>query len=163
MVGGVGKMESTGENAPESAFGAEVCPADFEVQQDRDLMSVDLTHAWPVKVGARSIQRTAMALRREAALRVVDAFDLEKPAPITFRFITPQQPQLIKPDAMTVAGARLGPVEMNWEGEMSCAVSTLSARFPTGDAPGKPLYSVILTTPRPVGRGFFTFYFALGQ
>ena len=157
LIGGAGQLNAPGESAPEAAFGADVCPADFQVQQDRELMSADLTHAWPIRVGARSIQRTAMVLRREEALRVVDAFDLEKPAPITFRFITPQQPR------RTQSGFRLGPVDLAWEGELNWEVAPLGARFPNGDAAGAPLYCVALTTQQPVSRGFFAFYFSAAR
>ena len=151
VIGIVEPLVMPGENAPESAFGGEVCPADFEAREDRELMSVDLTRAWPAGVGARSIQRTVMALRREEALRLVDAFDLERPVPITFRFITPQAPQAME------NGVRLGPVELTWEGALRCAVEPLNARFPTGEGPGEALHLVSLTTPDPVARGFFAF------
>ena len=85
LIGGFSQVSAPGESAPESAFGADVCPADFRLQQDREQMSVDLTCAWPERAAARSIQRTVMALRGEGALRLVDAFDLERSAPITFR------------------------------------------------------------------------------
>jgi len=155
LIGGVGQLTAPGEVAPEAAFGAEICPADFEVRPDRELMSVDLTHAWPPRVGARSIQRTAMALRGDGVLRLVDAFDLERPAGLAFRFITPQQPRLLQDgDARCV---RLGPVDLTWEGELSCEI----ARVPAVDDAGEPLYCVALTPPSPVSRGFFAFSFTL--
>lgn len=153
LIGGADQIADPGERAPEAAFGADPCPADFEVQPDRELMSVDLTNAWPARVGARSIQRTAMALRREGALRLVDAFDLETPAAVTFRFYTPQRPERL------MNGLRLGPVDMVWEGELACDVQPLDARFPEGDADGRPLYGITLAPAQPVGRGFFTFMF----
>ena len=157
LIGGVGQLNDPGEGAPESAFGADVCPADFEVQQDRELMSVDLTHAWPARVGVRSIQRTVMVLRREATLRVVDAIDLEKPTPITFRFVTPQTP--VKQEN----SVRLGPVDLTWDGDMACRIAPLSARFPSAGVLGEQLNCVSLTTPAPVGRGFFSFSFSMAQ
>lgn len=160
LIGGVAQLVVPGENAPESAFGADVCPADFETQPDRDLLSVDLTHAWPARLGARSIQRTAMVLRKDEALRLVDAFDLEKASVIAFRFITPQKPEVIKPDGATPAGVRLGPISMTWEGDMRCDIATLDERFPTGEADGVLLHCVSLTPAKPVQRGFFAFYFA---
>lgn len=160
LIDGVAQLVVPGDNAPESAFGADVCPADFETQPDRDLLSVELTHAWPARLGARSIQRTAMVLRKDEALRLVDAFDLEKASMIAFHFITPQKPEVIKPDGATPAGVRLGPIGLNWDGDMRCDVTTLDDRFPTGEADGAHLYCVRLTPSRPVQRGFFAFYFA---
>lgn len=159
LIDGVPQLASPGENAPESAFGAEVCPADFETRSDRDLLSVDLTHAWPARLGARSVQRTAMVLRGDEALRLVDAFDLEKASAVTFRFITPQKPDIIKPDGATPALVRLGPVALSWEGDMRCEAAPLDERFPTGEADGAALYCVSLTPKAPVGRGFFAFHF----
>jgi len=163
LIDGIPQLSSPGENAPEAAFGAEVCPADFETQPERDLMSVDLTHAWPARVGARSIQRTAMVLRRDEALRLVDAFDLEKASMVTFRFITPQKPETIKPDGSSPAGVRLGPVVLTWEGDMRCDIVALDERFAAEESEGATLFCVALTPPSPVGRGFFTFYFARSE
>jgi hypothetical protein len=111
---------------------------------------VDLTHAWPARVGARSIQRTAMVLRRDEALRLVDAFDLEKASMVTFRFITPQKPEMIKPDGSTPAGVRLGPVVLTWEGDMRCDIVALDERFALDEAEGATLHCVALTPTSPV-------------
>ena len=157
MIGIVEQLVAPGESAPEAAFGDQVCPADFQVRQDRELMSVELTRAWPQSVQARSIQRTVMVLRQEGLLRLVDAFDLDNPVPITFRFITPQSPQRL------TEGLRLGPVTLNWEGGLRCDIAPLGQRFPTGDASGDPLTQITLTTPEPVGRGFFSFIFSMNH
>ena len=155
VIGGHSQLDAPADRAPEAAFGGEVCPADFQTQPDRELMSVELTYAYPVQAAARAVQRTAMALRREGALRLVDAFDLEKPAPIAFQFITPVKPQRL------TGGVRLGSVDMTWDGALSCDIAPVGRSFP--DAGGSPLYRILLTTPQPVTRGFFTFYFAGGQ
>lgn len=159
LIEGFAQLMVPGENAPEAAFGADVCPADFETQQGRDLMSVDLTHAWSARLGARSIQRTAMVMREDKVLQLVDAFDLEKPAKVAFRFITPQRPEMLKPDGSAPAGVRLGPVLMRWEGELRCETAALDERFPAGEADGEVLHCITLTTSAPVARGFFPFYF----
>ena len=157
LIGRFAQLDAPQERAPEAAFGGDVCPADFEIQPDRELMSVDLTHAYPAQAGARTVQRTAMALRQEGALRLVDAFDLEAPAPITFRFFTPQKPERL------MQGLRLGPVDLAWEGELQCDIAPAGRGFPDDAADASPLYRVALTTPQPVPRGFFAFYFSMGQ
>lgn len=157
VIGGRAQLDAPGERAPEAAFGGDVCPADFQVQPDRELMSVDLTHAYPAGVAARAVQRTAMVLRRDEALRLVDAFDLEQPQPVAFTFYTPQAPQRL------TDGLRLGPVDMTWEGGLTCDIAPTGRRFPDGDAAGSALYRVTLTAPEPVARGFFTFYFSMGR
>ena len=158
LIGPFAQLDAPGEHTPEAAFGGDVCPADFEARPDGEQMSIDLTGAYPARAGARSIQRTAMVLRKEGSLRLVDAFDLESPSPIAFRFITPQ-----KPERLVDSGVRLGPVDLRWEGELSCDIVPLNAVFPAGDPAGNPLYRVTLTTPQPVGRGFFTFQIGAGQ
>ena len=154
LVGGVAQLAAPAESDPEAAFGAEVCPADFQVRQGSELLSVDLTRAWPAGAHARSIQRTAVVLRQEGLLRLVDAFDLEKPAVIAFRFITPQPPERVQ------EGLRLGPVDMAWEGELRLDTEPLGERFPADDASGDHLWQITLTTPQSVSRSFFTFSFA---
>lgn len=129
-----------------------LCPADFQVRQDRELMSVDLTHAYPVAADVRSYQRTAMILRDQEALRLVDAFDLTTSAAVAFRFVTPEKPEAL------MSGLRLGPVDMTWDGELRSTVQTLNVRFPE-DAAGQPLYLIELTSPQAVSRAFFTFNF----
>ena len=158
LIGPFAQLDAPGDNTPEAAFGGDVCPADFDARPDGEQMSVDLTGAYPARAGARSVQRTAMVLRKEGALRLVDAFDLETPKPVAFQFITPQ-----KPERLTDGGVRLGPVDLRWEGGLSCDIVVLNTAFPTGDPAGNPLYRVTLTTPEPVGRGFFTFQIGTGQ
>ena len=159
VIDGLTQLIAPGENAPEAAFGADVCPSDFETRPDRDMMSVDLTHAWPARLGARSIQRTVMALRKEGVLQLVDAFDMERPTHVAFRFVTPQRPEAITPDGINPEGMRLGPVALRWEGDMRCDIAPLNERLPTGDGECEALYGVTLTPDKPVGRGFFAFYF----
>ena len=157
LIGPFAQLDSPAEASPEAAFGGDVCPADFEIHQGGELMSVDLTHAYPARAGARSVQRTAMVRRGERVLRLVDAFDLEAPAPIAFRFFTPQKPQRL------MNGLRLGPVDLSWEGELSCDIAQMDAAFPVGDPAAGQLWRVTLTTPQPVARGFFTFNVAPAQ
>jgi len=160
VIDGLTQLIAPGENAPEAAFGADVCPSDFQTRPDRDLLSVDLTNAWPARLGARAIQRTAMALRQDKILQLVDAFDLEKPAKVSFRFITPQSPEMIRPDGTTAKAVRLGPVTLSWEGEMRCEIAVLDERFSIGEGSGELLRCVSLAPVDPVARGFFPFCFA---
>lgn len=155
VIGGAAQLASPGAAAPEAAFGAEICPADFEIQPDRELMSVDLTRAWPSAICARTVQRTVMVLRREGTVQMVDAIDLERPAPVAFQFVTPQRPQRL------TGGVRLGPVDMLWEEGLSCDIAPLGLRFPEGDPAGDILYRVTLTAPGDVSRAFFRFTFVL--
>lgn len=139
------------------AFDADACPADFAVQPDREMMSVDLTGAYPVEAAVRSCQRTAMVMRREEVLRVVDAFDLAEPATIEFRFITPLKPEYL------MNGLRLGAVDLSWEGALKADVCALNRTLDVGGEAGRPLYCVVMKTAAPVARAFFAFNFTPAQ
>ena len=136
------------------------CEADFDLRSDREAMSIELTNAYEAAAYLKNYQRTAMimradgAVRREGMLRLVEAMELTAPGRITFRFLTPEAPREID------GGLLLGPVELTWDAELTCAVERTGERFPGGDAAGAPLYRIALTTPQPVGRAFFTFNFA---
>ena len=157
VIGLFAQLDAPRTEAPEAAFGGDICPADFEVQPDREILSVDLTRAYPAKAGARSVQRTAMVLRSEASLRLVDAFDLEAPLPVTVRLFTPQKPERL------LSGVRLGPVDLSWEGDLGCDIAPTGTRFPEGDAAGEAVYRVTLTSRESLARGFITFNFTAGQ
>ena len=156
LIGPFAQLDAPHAAAPEAAFGGDVCPADFDVLPEGEQMSVDLTNAYPARAGARSVQRTAMVLRRENAVRLVDAFDLESPLPITFRFFTPIRPERLM-NAAGGGGLRLGPVDMTWEGDLGCDIAPAGAAFPTGE--GDTLWRVTLTTAAPLARGFCAFSF----
>ena len=136
------------------------CDADFEIRPDREAMSIELTHAYDPAAYLRSYQRTAMIMRadgivrKEGMLRLVEALDLTAPGRVTFQFLTPQTPEARD------GGLRLGPVELSWEGELDCAFSPADETFPAGDPDGASLYRVLLSTPQPVSRAFYTFNFA---
>lgn len=119
------------------------CIADFESREDREIMSVELTHAYPAECGLRSYQRTALVLRAEHAVRIVDAIDLAQPAPVTFRFVCAAKPTIVS------SAVRLGSVRMTWEGSFSINATPL----------GGNLTLIELTTTEPVRQAFFTFNF----
>ena len=117
---------------------------------------MDLTHAYPVSSLVNAFQRTAMVLRREGQLRLVDAVELAQPAGMAFHFITPERPR------ETPRGLRLGPVEMTWEDRFAVKAVALTARFPENAADGHPLYRIELSAA-PVARAYFGFTFTLVQ
>jgi len=119
------------------------CIADFEVREDREIMSVELTHAYPASCGLRSYQRTVLTLRAEHTVRIMDALDLAQPAPVTFRFVTASKPAVIS------SAVRFGPVRMTWEGPFTAAAVPLE-----GD-----LTCVELTASEPVKQAYFAFSF----
>ena len=127
------------------------CEADFDPREERESMSVDLTAAWPAGL-LRSCQRTAMIRRADAALRLVDAFDLQEPAHTVFGLGGGDEAE------GDDGGLRLGDIDFGWEGDLKLDVAPLSRRFPDA-AGGDPLHQITLTTPAPVTRAFYTFNF----
>lgn len=121
------------------------CEAELNLRDDRDTLSVELTHAWPAGL-CHSCQRTAIVQRRDQTLRLVDAFDLAEPAVITFQFHTPEVPEPLE------NGLRLGQVSFTWEDPLTLALEPL---------PGvEGVMRISLTTRSAVTRSFFTFNFA---
>lgn len=119
------------------------CIADFEDREDREILSVDLTHAYPASCGLRSYQRTALVLRSEHAVRIVDALDLTQPAPVTFRFVCAARATVVS------SCIRLGSVRMTWEGDLHATASSMDGG----------LTLIELAAREPVQRAFFTFNF----
>ena len=129
------------------------CEAEYDLRQDMDTLSVELTTAWPAGL-INAYQRTAMVRRQEGALQLVEALDLAEPAPVAFRFITPRRPEYL------MDGLRLGGVDMRWAGQLTVRSEPLNRHFPDGDAEGDALYRIELSTPGPVQRALYTFTFS---
>lgn len=129
------------------------CEADFEVRRDRELMSIDLTHAYTAASSIRSVQRTAMILRNEGTLRIVDAFDLSEPGLIAFRFITPEK-IISQPGFLQIGG-----LDFAWEGDLTPNISLL----PPNDDYSAGLSRLELITPSPITHAFFTFSAAIRE
>lgn len=119
------------------------CIADFEVREDREIMSVDLTNAYPAFCGIRSYQRTVLTLRAEHTVRIVDALDLDRPAPVVFRFVCAAKPTIV------TSAVRLGPVRMTWEGDFRTTAEPMEGG----------LFRIELAAIAPVQKAFFTFSF----
>jgi len=80
---------------------------------ERDVMSADLTPAYPRECGLAAYQRTLMTMRADQTVRLVDAFEFIHPVEeICFRFVTAQKPLSLR------SYVRLGPVSMSWDGDM---------------------------------------------
>ena len=107
------------------------CIADFESREDREIMSVELTNAYPAECGLRSYQRTALVLRAEHTVRIV------------FRFVCAAKPTVV------TSAIRLGSVRMTWEGSFRASASPLNGN----------LTLIELETTEPVHQAFFTFNF----
>ena len=95
--------------------------ADADFGSDRELMSADLTDAYPENSGMAAYQRTLMTMRSDNTIRLVDAFEfIRPPQSITFRFICLQKPLSLRENV------RIGPVSLSWDGNMMPEVQELS-------------------------------------
>ena len=104
-------------------------PTDADFGDDRDLMSVDLTDAYPETCPLAAYQRTLITMQADGTVRLVDAFEFTQSLrELDFRFITAQRPQPLED------GIRLGMVDMSWDGEMLPEYTELptSPAFPDG-------------------------------
>ena len=104
-------------------------PTDADFGADRDLMSADLTDAYPEICPLAAYQRTLITMQGDGTVRLVDAFEFAGAIrDIDFRFVTPQRPQPVE------GGVRLGPVDMSWDGGMIPEFTELPASpaFPNG-------------------------------
>lgn len=119
------------------------CIADFEDREDREIMSIDLTHAYPEECCLRSYQRTVLTLRSEHTVRVVDALQFDVSSAVTFSFVT-----AIRPTVLTTA-VRMGPVRLTWEGEFNVSVQLLD----------NGLTRLDLVSTQAVGQALFAFNF----
>ena len=87
--------------------------SDGDFGEDRDLMTIDLTDAYPEFSGLAAYQRTLMTMRADGSVRLVEAFEFLKPPQcISFRFTCIQKPLSLR------ECVRLGPVTMTWDGDM---------------------------------------------
>ena len=104
-------------------------PTDADFGKDRDLMSADLTDAYPEICPLAAYQRTLITMQADGTVRLVDAFEFSgQLRDLEFRFVTAQRPQPLQ------VGVRLGPVDMTWDGEMLPEFIELpdSPAFPDG-------------------------------
>ena len=117
--------------------------ADFEPREDREMMSVDLTRAYPAECGLRSYQRTALTLRGERTVRIVDALSLESPQTVAFSFVCAARPTVLS------AAVRMGGVRMTWEGDFLASAEPIDGG----------LHRLDFVAAQPVKQALFAFNF----
>ncbi len=75
-------------------------------QGERELMSMNLTCAYPTRIGLESYQRTLMLLRPEGEVRLVENITFREPQTAVFRFVCAEEPELTR-DTAREAGMRI--------------------------------------------------------
>lgn len=117
---------------------------------ERDVMSADLTPAYPEGCALAAYQRTLMTMRSDQSVRLVDAFEFIRPAQeISFRFVCAQKPLSLH------SCVRLGPVSLSWDGDMSPEIFEINDR---AAFPGK-CYLLQFTLKNPPARCICGFTF----
>lgn len=119
------------------------CIADFEDRADREIMSIELTHAYPKECGLRSYQRTVLTLRGEQTVRIMDALSFHQPQTVAFSFVTAARPAVLS------SAVRLGTVRLTWEGDFTVSAVPLEGGLTQLD----------FTTEQPVQQSIFAFNF----
>lgn len=119
------------------------CAADFEVGEERETLGIELTGAYPSACALRSYQRSALVLRGEQSLRLVDMLSFSDPSPVAFRFVAAVAPEIHAEEI------RLGPVRMLWEGDLICSVLPLK----------NGLFLLQFSAVQPVSQALFAFRF----
>ena len=99
---------------------------DADFNEERDILTADLSGIYPDNAMPAAYQRTLMTLRRDGTVRLVDAFEfIQPPQVLTFRFVTALRPEI------GADGVRLGTVLLSWDGDMAAEAAPLgSAAFP---------------------------------
>lgn len=122
---------------------------DWEFTDERAIMGVDVSRAYPPETGVRAHQRTLMLAREEYSAQLVDVFDFDAAKDVCFRFVTPMEPQRVE------SGAKLGPALFLWEGDPEVTVRALGSNpvFSQG------LWEIHLLYAQAAARSMYTFFF----
>lgn len=87
--------------------------SDVDFGEERDMMTIDLTDAYPEDSMITAYQRTLMTMRSDGTVRLVDAFEfLQAPQSVSFCFVCARKPLSLRENV------RLGPVSLSWDGDM---------------------------------------------
>jgi len=119
------------------------CIAEFEAREDREIMSVDLTSAYPAASRLHSYQRTLITLRGESTVRIVDALAFDEPSSVVFSFVTAANATILS------TAIRIGAVRMTWEGSFHIDAVPLE----------NGLTQLRFTATQPVQQEIFSFSF----
>ncbi len=105
---------------------------DGRFSDDFVCLSVNLAPAFPDNLGVQSWQRSVILSPSERQVRIIESFDLLRPAgSVSFHFMTPKRPERLGDRAL-----RLGDAVLRWEDDMDASYAA---------APGG--WRVILTIP----------------
>ena len=110
-IGGIGPVRGTG--------GARDLDARFS--DDFVCLSVNLAPAFPDNLGVQSWQRSVILSPSEQQVRIIESFDLLRPAgPVSFHFMTPKRPERLSDRAL-----RLGDAVLRWEDDMDATYAAV--------------------------------------
>ncbi len=118
-------------------------------------LSMDVAPTFPAEASISTWQRTVMITNSGDTVRLLDAFDFAGDRrPCALRFVTPVRPVV----AVGAPRVRLGPVYLQWDGEMEPSVAQVS---PEGE--GEPLWALLLRRGTPMAGGCWTCTFTRAE
>lgn len=110
-IGGIGPVRGTG--------GAR--DLDGRFSDSFVCLSVNLAPSFPENLGVQSWQRSIILSPSEKQVRIIESFDLLRPAgAVAFHFMTPKRPERLSDRAL-----RLGDAVLRWEDEMDAAFAAV--------------------------------------
>ena len=122
------------------------------LNEDYGLLTLDLSTAYPPGAAVYGWQRTAILIRDENSVQLIDAFDLTRRQSVRFCFITPFEP------IVTSKHVQLGSVRMRWDPDLTAGVEKIPVRDEAlKEIWGDTLFRLYFDTPSEVDSGKYTF------
>ncbi|MEG1192243.1 MAG: hypothetical protein RSG50_03360 [Clostridia bacterium] len=138
VVGGYGQTRGPGAQDDEATDGP-----------GYRMLSMNVAAAYPKRAGVLTWQRTLMFAAFEGGIRLIEAFDLDAPSEVSFRFIVLEKP------CVAAGQAQLGPVQMRYDAALTARVEAIEA----GGEWGQMVYQLSLSTKDKVPGGNYAFLF----
>jgi len=124
--------------------------------EDYALLTLDLSTAYPASAAVYGWQRTAILIREDNSVQLIDAFDLTRRQSVRFCFITPFRP------VITPRHVQLGSARLRWEPDLIPGVEEIPLQDESlQEIWGDTLYRLYFDTPAEVDGGKYTFTFNL--
>lgn len=126
------------------------------LDRDRAVVSMDLARAYDRESGASTLQRTLMLERNGNYVRLVEAFDLNRPENrVDFHFIFPDKPRLSGQSAL------IHGVSMSWEAGLSPQIDEIRLTEPyLIQQWGESVFRLTLSVQDNISHDQFTFIFS---
>ena len=122
-------------------------------------LSMDLAGAYPAEAGATRWTRTVSLDRERDTVTVSEDFALRKLQPVMLTFLTPRQPRISAPGAITLQARRAGSSAVRLQfnsGQLTAKVEAIELKDEgLSRTWGPTIYRVLLVSAAPVARGMW--------